>query len=228
MENEPLTDNLNNSVSNSVSNFVDDVFVTILTGSRPELLQKTLTNLPSFLFKEMYVLLNGNDKNSKFILQTYNIEYDFTPEIMHIGSAISFLADEALTSGKTYWLHIEDDWKFNESVDWLKRAKQMLNKSYQVRLRHQTEKVLNTHMITGQVIEWQDLPFGFLGKAHFTFNPFLMKTKDIPFVFPCKGERDAQKNALANSKLIVTQLKPGNFIHIGEENSLRLKTKCPV
>lgn len=211
-----------------MNNLIDEIFITILTGSRPELLEKTISFLPFAIVENAYALLNGNDKKSKEVLQFYNIEYDYTNKIHPIGQSISMLAEQAKKSQKKFWLHIEDDWKFVHSENWLNNAVYLLKYSHQVRLRHVSEKVLTTHMITGQVISWNDLPNGYIGNAHFTFNPFLMETRKIDSVFPCEGERHAQRNALKNNLRPVTQLKPGNFYHIGDENSLRLKTKCQV
>jgi hypothetical protein len=207
---------------------MNNICITLLTGARPDLLKETLINLPTFLFKNMFALLNGNDKESRFILQSYCIPFISTSEIKSIGDNISFLTKEVKNKNKKYWLHIEDDWKFIYSENWLQKAKLALQESYQVRLRHISEKVLHKHMITGQIIEWQDLPNFTLGKAHLTFNPFLMKTQEINKIFPCIGEKDAQRNALKNNLQIVSQLKPGNFYHIGDDNSLRLKTKCQI
>ena len=54
--------------------------------------------------------------------------------------------------------------------------------------------------------------------AHFTFNPFLMRARDIAEVFPAAAETVAQRRFLATG-LATAQLSPGVFTHLGAGRS---------
>lgn len=200
---------------------LSDVVVTMLSGNRPELLSKTLYNLPKGLLKGMIGLANGGDKMTIEIYKKYGIEPIVTPYLLRTGSATSFLADIAYESGKKYWLQLQDDWSFvTEDEQWLRRAKYALKNSHQVRLRHISDNVKSVHAVTKKKFNLKTSRFGNVGEMHWTFNPTLQKCHIIPEVFPCVSETDAQRVAYSTGNKIVTQLYPGCFKHIGVSNSL--------
>ena len=211
--------------------------VTILTGRRPKLLKRTLDSLklqcPEVLINTIIVMNNAYDQGTNELLKTY----DFIDEIIvrkqtiSIGDAMTVLAQAALKSGERLWLHIEDDWQCMNG-GWFKQATILACRDdvSQVRLRLDSEKVLGKHMITGETINWrlsESGSFKIADNAHLTFNPSIIKTSAIPYIFPCTGERRAQKNYLKHMKKSV-QLIPGVFKHIGDDQSLREITRCEV
>lgn len=209
--------------------------ITFLTGSRPVLLRQTLKSFfehyKDYSNDKIYILINGNDQPTHNLLfkefLNYPLEVITTPKLLPIGRAISMLAKVAEHSGEKYWCHIEDDWRcvdnnMQTAIDILEKNKDIS----QVRLRHIDERVLHKHMITGMPIVWQRNNGWFKAKAHMTFNPNIIRTADISKPFPCSGERNAQKNWLDND--YIAQIDGGMFKHIGDNDSLRLKTKCEV
>lgn len=210
--------------------------VTILTGQRPELLKRTIQSIqqtaPELFEHYVMVFNNSGDKPTEKLLNSYDFidEHIVNYGTLPIGTAISLLASKVYESGEKYWLILEDDWQcINGS--WLNRAKELLQNPEvsQIRLRLDSEPVLKKHMITGEEIIWEyEEDYKITNKAHMTFNPSLIKTEDIPKIFPCTGERDAQKNWQYRDMGKVIQMIPGSFKHIGDEDSLRLKTRCEV
>lgn len=181
---------------------------------------------------KVIVLNNAYDKGTNDVLK----QYDFIDEIIirkktvSIGRAFTILSEAAKKSGEEIWLLLEDDWQCMSS-GWTEQAVRLVknNSVSQVRLRLESEKVMTTHMITGQPIVWRiKSGFNIANNAHLTFNPSLIKTADIDKIFPCTGERHAQKTWLENDMNKVIQLTPGVFKHIGEGQSLREVTLCEV
>jgi hypothetical protein len=198
-----------------------DTVVTMLSGARPKLLDRTLSNLHDYIIANMIGLANGGDKETIEVYKNYGVNPIVTPYLLPTGSATSFLADLAFSSKKGYWLQLQDDWDFITQDDmWLERAKKALQESHQVRLRHFSDPVKQTHMYTKKPFKLKTSGCGKVGKMHWTFNPTLQKCKTIPSVFPNVSERDSQKRAVESNKSIVTQLYPGCFLHNGWEDSL--------
>lgn len=214
-----------------------NIVVTILTGRRPKLLKQTLESIldkcPELLEDNTVIVLNNAyDRGTNEVLK----EYDFIDEVIvrkktvSIGRAMTILAEAAKKSGKQLWLMLEDDWQCMSS-DWVKEATKLASNNgiSQVRLRLDSEKVLTRHMITGEPINWKVRSgFKISNNAHLTFNPSIIKARDIDNIFPCTGERHAQKNWLENGMGKVVQLTPGVFQHIGEGQSLRELTRCEL
>jgi hypothetical protein len=130
----------------------------------------------------------------------------------------------AQLSGAQYVLHLEDDWLTrSREMSWLTRAHRILEERSdvgQVRLRHIGERVLRHHMLTGKVIDWQeDRGYRFAAAAHFTFNPNLLRAKDVSRIYPCDSEAHAQKNYMRTA-YGSAQLVPGVFCHLGHGHSL--------
>lgn len=211
------------------------MIVTLLTGKRPQLLKRTIDSVldktPELFENKVIVLNNAYDKGTNEVLK----QYDFIDEIIvrkktvSIGRAVTILSEAVKKSGEELWLHLEDDFECLYS-GWLPQAIKLAKNPgiSQVRLRVDSDKVLNSHMITGEPIEWRKRAgFKISSNAHFTMNPSIIKTEDIDKIFPCTGERNAQKNFISEMKSVV-QLEPGVFEHIGGGQSLRLVTKCEV
>lgn len=214
-----------------------DTVVGILTGHRPDLLERTLSSLPPGLLETAYVvaLHDGGDRATSRILERYADRIDHLEERVHpsakmytIGENWSRLVDLCRDRGR-YLLMLEDDWEFSTfDHEWLTRARVALDDPTiaQVRLRHHAEPVLERHMATGRRIVWEPHEHGFGGHAHLTFQANLTRTEDLGRWWPAVGERDAQKKALEAGLRYVVQLYPGAFHHIGER-SLREELRPP-
>lgn len=213
----------------------DDVFVTVLTGKRPELLKQLIRSLPDGLLSSAVALHAGGDEETRRVLgntldrggSLIEHEPDSDGKLRSIGENVSELAQVAAGSGRKYWLHLEDDWQLATlRDDWLETAKRALEDDAvaQVRLRHIGDPTLKRHMVTGQPIRWRDTQAGWLlASAHWTFNPSLIRTADIAKVFPVADESDAQHRAVDAGLTTVAQLYPGAFWHTGESASLRTR-----
>ena len=68
-----------------------------------------------------------------------------------------------------------------------------------------------------------------IGDGHLTFSANLVRTADIPKIFPARNELDAERNFMRHFEL-VAQLVPGCFHHLAEDESasLRRKTRNPL
>ena len=205
----------------------------VLTGGRPHLLRLTLDSFAAAaprVLRDSYVRVhvNGHDPAS----EEYVRGLDFVDHVavsrrrLPVGPATSRLMTEtAAARGVRYVLHLEDDWAAGTlATGWLRRGLEVLRSEPdigQVRLRHRSDPVLARHMITQQPIVWEpDGPVLRSPSAHFTFNPSLIRAKDLDRLFPCDGERAAQQ-AFVRAGLRSAQLSPGVFRHIGGGASLR-------
>ncbi|RYE40750.1 MAG: glycosyltransferase [Hyphomicrobiales bacterium] len=213
---------------------VSGIGVSILTGHRPALFQRSMGALQQradglLRTVPVVVLINGSDPETEH----YARSLPFVDEVIATAGAIAGVGEatsrviEALLAGGDlpYVLHLEDDW-FACSVDntWAERAISILGADEmigQVRLRHRSDTVLTRHMVTGRPISWEERD-GFLysPSAHFTFNPSLTRAAELRTLLPCASEAEAQRRFLATG-LGVAQMIPGMFRHIGDQQSLR-------
>lgn len=207
-----------------------DVAVTILTGGRPDLLAATVDSVREFapgLLESAHVavLVNGCPFTADTVRQ-----WDFADHVaelgerMPIGPAVSAL--HAHPAPRPYVLHLEDDWAV-ATMDpaWLDQARAALDADPsigQVRLRHRGDEVRTMHMVTRRPIVWRPGPAGtVVADAHYTLNPTLMRTQDLPRLWPATGELAAARTFSALGWK-VAQSVPGAFRHIGDGASLRL------
>jgi glycosyltransferase involved in cell wall biosynthesis len=203
--------------------------ISLLTGGRPDLLERTLTTLAARWpdqVRAAYVvaLVNGPDPASRDLLGPagwINRILTYEGDVLTIGMATSIVT--AAVTGHPeveHLLHLEDDWE-TRTVDMeaLVRAASFLRDPGvgQVRLRHRTEPCLSKHMISGRTIGWRQGDDHRRGLAHFTFNPSLVSRDVADRVYPAVDERDAQRRFLATG-LDVVQLEPGAFAHIGDRS----------
>lgn len=213
-----------------------DVAVGVLTSHRLDLLEQTIEGLVGSdrdVLDEAYVcvLVNGHDPAS----EAYARHLPFVDKVvaregatLPVGKATSTLmAALARESGRTYALHLEDDWSFctvdGECIDRARRILATDPGTGQVRLRHRSEAVLTSHMVTRKPIVWEETEgYARSRSAHFTFNPSMMRIDDLARIFPAADEHDAQVRFL-RTRMATAQLRPGVFRHIGEHASLRLK-----
>jgi len=215
---------LKNYYDNRAEPDLTDVFTTMLSGFRPHLLEKTLSNLPVYLLDTMFGAANGGDQETIDVYKSFGIDPVVIDPILNIGNATSYLASVAENSRKPYWLAFQDDWQFiTLDSNWLQRAKKALRSAYQVRLRHYSDPVLMKHQYSKKPIKLKHTKYGSWGIMHWTFNPSLMRCEDIKYIFPAASEKDAQKIAYKANKDIVHQLYPGCFLHIGWDDSLKSK-----
>lgn len=215
--------------------------ITLLTGKRPQLLKTTiecLNNTSPGLLNRAHVIAfnNGGGEETSKVLSVYRDVINtlhHTDVTIEIGKAVSLLSSQAQLSERLYWLHLEDDWmSLPITPDWIAQAQDILKRNrniYQVRLRHQKEFTLSSHMVTGKPLVWSRRgSYEVSPDAHYTLNPSLVRVEDIPKIWPAKGEREAQKRAHASHLRGVARMSPGMFLHTGEENSLRKETGCQV
>jgi predicted O-methyltransferase YrrM len=215
-----------------------DVVVTVLTGGRPDLLASTLEAVRATapgLLETAYVHLldNGPDARTSAVLGAHADVLDAIERQVEqpIGEAVTHLAEAAAASGRTYWLHLEDDWAATpDHAGWLDTARRILAEHpqvHQVRLRHDTEQVLGRHMHTRRPLRWDDRgDWRYAPEAHWTLNPTLVRTAGIHRVWPAVGERQAQAHAHDAGMRGVAQLVPGTFVHTGGDASRRAVTGC--
>lgn len=218
----------------------DRVVVTVLTGGRPSLLAETLDSVlhrAQGLLETAHVIAfhNGNDPETASVLNRHEEVIDERtggegPTVC-IGEAISELAGLAVGAGRPYWLHLEDDWAAHTwEPSWLQRACAILDATpdaHQVRLRHIGDRIQRDNFVTGQLVTWDTAgDVRVSNDANWTFNPALVRTSQIPFVYPVAGEANAVRKATAAGLTGVVQLLPGVFHHLGHGDSLRRRTHC--
>ena len=234
---------LNNEFENVICTTSKEIYsklgICFLTGQRIDLFRRTIEsiyiNIPDVL-ENCYTitLLNSPDAITYSYIKNLSDINECRAHkkgILPIGDGTSILNIElANKKGIEYILYVQDDWLV-DSVDrfWLKQALNILDihsEIGQVRLRHSDERVLKYHMITKNPITWEKKD-GFLysKSAHFTFNPSIIRTRDVYKIFPCITEWGAQKKFL-KSGLATAQIIPGVFRHLGtKDQSLKLKVK---
>lgn len=210
--------------------------VTLLTGLRPKLLDRTLRSVLEFqptLFRYDWITLhNGEDPETAEVLRKWRAFIGppiCSAEFLDLGAATSKLFSYVAGFDAHTVLHLEDDWEAELAPErWLVRARTILDDVFQVRLRHSSEKVLTRHMVTEAPLRWSFGPnverwpdHRISEDAHFTLNPSLLRAEDLPIGFPAGSEREAQKRFWDAERRKVAQLMPGVFRHIGGEDSLR-------
>lgn len=216
------------------------VVVTILTGRRPEYLKRTLSALEASLgiglLSELDVicLVNGGDDRSSSIARGYawvSTVYE-ADDFRSIGENVTSLAAKVRESRMPYWMHLEDDWAAEKSGRWLEGACAVLEVEEnigQVRLRHSSERVSASHLVTHRMIRWAPRPHfrRFCGvmyrvaRAHATYNPCVMRSLDAVEWMSASSEASAMRKFHATGKM-AAQVYPGVFRHIGTK-SLRLE-----
>lgn len=202
------------------------ITVTLLTGFRPELLNRTIANLRNYApglleTAHVKVLCNGGDGASAQFLaqQGWVDQFDAHSGIqLPVGAAVSRLMSDL--PDRPYLMHLEDDWELCTTYDfWLGSALIALEDENvkQVRLRHRGESVRDYNMSNGKKIIWERATSQYLiGNAHYTLNPSIMRTEDVLDIWPAHSEA----RAMHKFRGMVAQLNPGAFWHIGKNQSL--------
>lgn len=211
-----------------------DLVITVLAGGRPDLADDTLSSFPTQLMRDAQVLCihNGADEETGVVLEKYRTLFDtfvVNDKVESIGYNTALAADYAAASGKTFWLHLEDDWHYDTfDHDWLETAKTVLQdpEIAQVRLRHVGQTVLTRHMVTNRRIDWEPHRGWLTAETHLTTNPSLVRTADVTKMWPADGEKAMQRKAWNAGMKKVAQLYPGAFHHTGDGRSLRAITNC--
>ncbi len=216
-----------------------DVAVTIVTGGRPTLLASTLASVrtcaPDLLESAwVAVLHNGGDPATRDVLDHHGSLINHravTPTVLPVGQAAHAMLGTA--PPRPYTLHLEDDWvACTTRQGWLDRARDLLvthPRVAQVRLRHRGDQVRDRHMVTKRPIRWVPEPNGgdcpcdsLIGQAHYTLNPSLMRSADLPRVWAYPDGEDQAMRRYTAEGWATAQASPGVFRHIGEGRSLRL------
>lgn len=206
-----------------------DLVLTVLTGRRPDLLRETLDSLalssPGLLESAtVFVLHNGGDKATQETLSSYRPfldDVETTDNLLPIPLAGAKCGSFAESSDRTFWMHLEDDWRsLGVHRGWLQASREILDGNQevaQVRLRHHLEPVLKRHMVTSQPLDWKDNGHWLLSRnGHVTNNPSLRRSQHGSVGYPCRDEKDMQVNWMKVGLTSVAQLKPGEFVHIGQ------------
>lgn len=224
--------------------------ITILTGGRPEHLERTVKRAhvlwsECFLNAHVVAYVNQRDPNSEALLDTYHVAHTtLGGALTSIGYGVQTLARQALAvPGARWWLHLEDDWSLTQDRAWIassvREAAGILDEHpavHQVRLRRAMEPCLPQHMVTGETLEWALVQNRYAtARAHWTFNPSLVRLGEgrghhpaHVLAHPIEGEVDAQKKIhRAFPRLRVAQVLPGIFAHGGEDHSLRVEGGHP-
>jgi hypothetical protein len=208
--------------------------VGVLTGGRPQLLQRTLAQFFEQVPRdrvELHVLINGDDADSNAIAEQYVQRlplrgcvswFNLITGVMPIGEAVSYLIRDLPDDG--YYLHLEDDWSSREDVvRHICAAAWILDYSLtigHVKLRHFNDEKTNLSR-QGCAIKWEDYGWYWAStNASFTFNPALTRMDVVKRIFACRGEYDAQEK-YEELGLGIAQLIPGCFIHTDDGDSLR-------
>lgn len=217
--------------------------LTILTGGRPALLERTLASVERSVPKlvesaRVVALVNGKDDVALAALRgrAWVDHVHEHREYRHgIGAAISMLMDLARLPPSGILLHLEDDWECSPGT-WYDAGLELLHRHRdigQVRLRRHVERscvgqaTSSYHMVTRRPLDWQ--PRGrqcLVARAHYTFNPTLVRTELAKRIFPCASEFHAAQKFM-RTHLLAAQLLPGAFRHTGGANSLREKEGAP-
>lgn len=205
-----------------------DITITILTGRRAHLLERTLSSLPKTMLEtcaRVVLLNNGGDAETQRVADHWLAPRDVyleTDDFLPMGLALAHLNEHIHTN---LMFHLEDDWDYATFEDtWLDDAREALEDQqvFQVRCRHAGEKTRANHMVTRRKIRWQPCRQGLVADdAHFTTNPCLIRTRDWTKLWPCAGEQTAMRAAWNDGLRKVVQLAPGAFVHTGENDSLR-------
>lgn len=221
----------------------DVIVMAMLCGGRPALLSRTLASLRQCVQQDPVrivgvAMLNSHDPESEEIL----IDSGFFGKIylaknggkvVPIGPAVTGLMMRSAELAGQFdiqnVMHLEDDWQCC-SMKWVQDAACYLNDPAvgQVRLRLASETVMTNNCISGRRIKWiPEHQHQISSNAHYTFNPNMIRAKDIPRFFgsddaPIAGERGAQLG-FESCGLSVVQVHPGAFMHIGSDASLRGK-----
>jgi hypothetical protein len=219
----------NRSHAGAATPVLDRLGISLLTGGRPDVLERTLTAFASrwpgqVAAAHVVALVNGPDRLSREVLDRVGwVDRILTYEgdVLTIGIATSIVvAAVAGHADVEHVLHLEDDWETRTvDADAFVRGAGFLRDPGvgQVRLRHRSQPCLAQHMISGRMIDWHQRVDHRRAAAHFTFNPSLITRDMADRVFPAVDERDAQRRFLATG-LDVVQLEPGVFAHIGEHS----------
>lgn len=194
------------------------VVVTLLTGRRPDLLQKTLASLEGSGI-EIEAFVNGADAESLKVVHDSGMVNGIHQwkEWLGIADAMNEVAEWVAGGEDGYWLHLEDDWELTAPLD-LSTAQAFLDEHPevgQVRLRRRDDGASHRNYLTKRRINWQGEGIK-IGNAHATWNPALQRTSAAQ-VYPVTGEVDF----MLKMPQINAQTDPGHFRHLGEGRSLR-------
>jgi hypothetical protein len=229
-----------------------DLFVSILTGGRPQLLRRSLQANQAlwtsvFPASSVMAYVNQNEPETVGVLKAFNLRHEINPSksITSIGRGVRLLASAAMQSGCRYWLHLEDDWSVVDSAQ--SRLRAVMAEARQiletrplvelVRLRLASERTLDYHMVTKARLSWEQVGGRHREtKSHWTFNPSLVRlgpgapahTIARASQLDIQGEVATQRAVNdQHPGLRVAQIVPGLFTHTGDSDSLRVRTHHP-
>lgn len=185
--------------------------IAVLTGRRPDLLQRTLDSFTAnhpdiWESATRTVLHNGADRPTAAILDRHDWHDRCTTDrLLPIGEATTLLTERSAST--ELLLRLEDDWEAGPGIWWSDALDALDTGAEQVRLRKASEPVSPRCMVCRAA-----------GHLHFTFNPTLTLTSTWKAMLPTVNERDAMRTFHGRHAV---QLDPGVFAHIGGDDSLR-------
>jgi hypothetical protein len=160
------------------------VYLTVLTGRRPDLLEKTLDAASEYIDRcdgQIGVVWDPEDKESATVLTKAGVK-PVSDLVRSNGEATSLCADFFLSSDRDVWFHLEDDWELIQEraelePDWFDVAATLATNPDigQVRLRefehlgglvplHRKSGVVflgdgsgcaNRNWVTSKLVEWK-------------------------------------------------------------------------
>ena len=213
----------------------EGIVVTVLTGSRPKLLLRTLKALARYdaqLVEQarVIVLVNGGDEASCDVAARFDWVdlVEKTPEVLEVSGAASLLMG-LVDDGAEFVLHLEDDWEC-KGDGWRQRAVSLLRGDpgvAQVLVSTPHEGAPSINPVSGRRVSWEDArsPRGFryrVGAAAYTLRPSLVRRTLAAELWPSTSEKEAMER-FHKAGGTVARLHDAPFHHIGGDDSLRKK-----
>lgn len=198
--------------------------LTLLTScGRHDLLQKTIDSLNDRLeFKnDLYLFINEDSDEFK-LKHNYRgkCSVSFTKGIGQHASIEMFLKN--IPSGYKYYLHLEDDWEFNNTYDWILKSIEIMEKNPDV------IKVLCRAESPHPCVHDPEKGYGFLEpwtssdeiKWHgFSWNPGVTRIDLLKKFVPFKKWEQEVAADIFNAGYKVVELSKPVYKHIGNERS---------
>lgn len=191
------------------------MIITVLTGRRHDLLDRTLRNIPP---ATVFVNDISRDPRSVEIAKQHDCQVSGWEEWTGVGESMSRIA-EWVKQFPGYWMHVEDDWSargpipFDECFTFLDHHPEV----GQVRLRRRSDGASGRNYLTKARIEWTGGRI-LTGNAHATWNPTICRTSDAE-LYPVEGEVEFMRNHSERYELNAQH--PGCFTHTGDGRTLR-------
>ena len=194
---------------------------TLITScGRPDLLETTLSSLLNNQKERLQIVIHEEKLYTEEFAKKWKwwVQLGYTGGVGQHNSIAQFVENVQ----DKYYLHVEDDWEFNNTFNWIKKAKRILQKNPDIiKVVARGENVHPCQFKDGWgIIEPQD----FYGNTWYgwTWNPGVTRL-DLLKQFQIRGvsEKDMD-NAIHEAGYKVAYLEGEIYKHIGNERSTRL------